>query len=212
MATTRRKPGGKAALPSDCSGLSGYEILVAVCGGIAAYKTAALVSKLVQQAAGVSVVMTAAGQRFITPLTFEALTGRRVFTGLWDSSEAHDPQHLSLTERADLFIIAPATANIVGKMAHGLADDLVSAMALAAACPILLAPAMNTRMWENPAVQDNMQTLVRRGILVAPPGEGWLACRTIGKGRMAEPEDILAEAVLVLSRTPPKSLKATPSM
>jgi phosphopantothenoylcysteine decarboxylase/phosphopantothenate--cysteine ligase len=141
-------------------------------------------------------------------LTFESLSGRRVFTSLWESTEAHDPQHLSLTERADLFIIAPATANLIGKMAHGLADDLVSTMVLAAAGPILLAPAMNTRMWENPVVQENLRTLTKRGVHVAPPGEGWLACRATGMGRMAEPEGILAEAILLLEAQPPKSLKA----
>ena len=180
-------------------------MLVAVCGGIAAYKTAILVSKLVQHGAGVTVALTQAGRRFITPLTFETLTGRQVFTGLWDAVETHDPQHLSLTERADLFVIAPATANIIGKLAHGLADDLVSTMALAAAGPILLAPAMNTRMWENPAVQENLRTLEKRGAFIAPPGEGWLACRTVGKGRMAEPEEILAHAVALLDRCPPKA-------
>ncbi len=183
--------------------LADREVLVAVCGGIAAYKTASVVSKLVQRGAGVTVAMTAAGQRFVTPLTFESLTGRRVFTSLWDAGDHHDPQHLSLTEAADLFIIAPATANIIGKIAGGIADDLVSTMVMAAAGPVLLAPAMNTRMWDNPIVQQNLRTLIERGFRCVEPGEGWLACRAIGKGRMAEPEDILAEAVAILKQGKP---------
>jgi phosphopantothenoylcysteine decarboxylase/phosphopantothenate--cysteine ligase len=179
---------------------AGCEVLVAVCGGIAAFKTASLVSKLVQRGAGVTVVMTAAGQRFVTPLTFESLTGRRVFTSLWESQDAYDPQHLSLTESADLFVIAPATANLIGKIAHGIADDLVSTMVMAAAGPVLLAPAMNTRMWEKPVVQENLKTLAERGARIVPPGEGWLACGTVGMGRMAEPEEILAQVGALLKQ------------
>jgi phosphopantothenoylcysteine decarboxylase/phosphopantothenate--cysteine ligase len=184
--------------------LDGYEVLVAVCGGIAAFKTATLVSRLVQAGAGVSVAMTKSAQRFITPLTFESLTARPVFTSLWKSGERNDPQHLSLTESADLFIIAPATANIIGKITHGIADEVVSTLALSAASPLLLAPAMNTRMWENPAVQDNLQILERRGVKCVGPGEGWLACRTVGMGRMAEPEEILQEALALLKQSAPK--------
>jgi len=184
--------------------LAGYEAVVCVCGGIAAYKTAGLVSALVQRGAGVTVAMTDAAQRFITPLTFESLTARQVFTGLWQSSISHDPQHLRLTEAADVMVIAPATANIIGKIAHGLADDLVSTMAMSAACARVLAPAMNSRMWENPVVQANLKALVERGWTTVPPGEGWLACRTIGAGRMAEPEAILADVAAILKRSSPK--------
>ena len=173
--------------------LAGREIVVGICGGIAAYKAATVVSRLVQRGAGVTVAMTEAAQRFVTPLTFESLTARRVFTSLWSASDYHDPQHIRLTERADLFVIAPATANTIAKIAHGLADDLVSTMVLSADCPVLLAPAMNTRMWENPAVRQNVQTLIERGHPIVPPTEGWLACRTVGPGRMAEPESILAK-------------------
>ncbi len=186
--------------------LRGYEVLVAISGGIAAYKAASIVSGFVQRGAGVSVAMTAAAQRFVAPLTFEALSRRRVFTSLWDSENHHDSQHLSLTEAADLFIIAPATANIIGKSACGIADDLVSTMILSADSPILLAPAMNTRMWENAAVCDNLRTLEQRGVEVIPPEEGWLACGTIGAGRMAEPQTILAVATAILKRMPPKGL------
>jgi phosphopantothenoylcysteine decarboxylase/phosphopantothenate--cysteine ligase len=190
--------------PAVAAELTGFQVLVAVCGGIAAYKAASLVSALVQRGADVTVAMTAAAQRFITPLTFETLTARPVFATLWGAADCHDPQHLSLTDAADLFIIAPATANIIGKIAHGIADDLVSTLAMSAASPILLAPAMNTRMWENPILQQNLQSLTKRGFWVVPPGEGWLACRTVGAGRMAEPEAILAEAIAILKRTTPK--------
>ncbi|MBK8268996.1 MAG: phosphopantothenoylcysteine decarboxylase [Planctomycetes bacterium] len=162
--------------------LSGYEVVVAVCGGIAAYKTATLVSALVQRGCGVTVAMTDAAQKFITPLTFQSLTARQVFTSTWDAANYHDPQHLRLTEAADLFIIAPATANVIGKIAGGIADDLVSTMVMSTDCPVLLAPAMNTRMWENPIVQRNMNVLRELNYREVPPGAGWLACRTIGAG------------------------------
>ena len=193
------QPGGEAKTRLD-----GYEVLVAVCGGIAAYKTATLVSRLVQVGAGVTVAMTRSARKFITPLTMEALSGRRVFTDLWTSGEAHDPQHLSLTESADLFIIAPATANIIAKLVLGIADEVVSTMALSAASPMLIAPAMNTRMWEHPAVQENIAILGRRGAHLIGPGEGWLACRTVGKGRMSEAEEIFSEAVALLRKSPAK--------
>jgi phosphopantothenoylcysteine decarboxylase/phosphopantothenate--cysteine ligase len=201
---TPRNHKADAADSAPAAELADREVVLAVCGGIAAYKAASLASALVQRGAGLTVAMTAAGQRFVTPLTFETLTGRRVFTSLWDSEDHHDPQHLSLTEAADLFVIAPATANIIAKIAHGIADDLVSTMVMSAACPLLLAPAMNTRMWENPILQENLQSVVNRGCRIVPPGEGWLACRTVGLGRMAEPEQILAQAVTVLMEGTPK--------
>lgn len=179
---------------------TGYEVVVAVCGGIAAYKVATLVSKLVQGGAGVTVVMSSSAQRFITPLTFESLTARQVFTSLWDENDKHDPQHLALTEAADLFIVSPATANIIGKIAHGIADDLVSTMVMSTACPVLLVPAMNTRMWENPIVQKNLELLKQHGYLQVPPEEGWLACRTVGVGRMAEPDTILESVRTILKK------------
>ncbi len=190
--------------PTD---LEGYEVVTAVCGGIAAYKVAGLVSKLIQRGAGVSVAMTDAAQRFITPLTFEALTARRVFTGLWDAEGCYDPQHLRLTESADVFVVAPATANMIGKIAHGIADDLVSTMVMSTDCPVLLAPAANTRMWENPVVQENVQALVNRGFRIVPPGEGWLACRTRGAGRMAEPDQIAEQVIEILKKAEPKNAR-----
>lgn len=186
----------------DPAELASREVVVGVCGGIAAFKVASLVSALVQRGAGVTVAMTASAQKFITPLTFQALTARQVFTDLWHAEQYHDPQHLNLTEAADLFIIAPVTANMLGKIAAGLADDLVSTMVMSAGCPVLLAPAMNTRMWQNPIVQANLQRLLGADFQMVPPGEGWLACRTIGTGRMAEPQDILAEAIRILKASP----------
>lgn len=201
---TPRKHRHDPAGPVRAAELDGREIVVAVCGGIAAYKVASLVSALVQHGAGVTVAMTAAGERFVTPLTFQTLTARRVFTSLWDAGDHHDPQHLHLTEAAQLFVIAPATANMIGKIAHGIADDLVSTMVLSASCPVLLAPAMNTRMWENPVVQQNLEQVASQGRRIVPPGEGWLACRTVGMGRMAEPEEILSQAVAILREHPSK--------
>ncbi len=196
-------PDCESPSPNGAGDLAGREVVVAVCGGISAYKTAAMVSALVQRGAGVTVAMTAAGQRFVTPLTFETLTARRVFTSLWDAGDHYDPQHLNLTQSADLLVVAPATANTIGKVAHGLADDLVSTMLMSAACPVLLAPAMNTGMWENPILQENLQTLVARGLQVVAPGEGWLACRRVGAGRMAEPTDIIETIVAILKKAPP---------
>lgn len=190
--------------------LPGYEVLLAVTGGIAAYKAADLSSKLIQAGAGVSVAMTESAQQFIAPLTFQTLSGRRVFTSTWQSGPSYDPQHLALTERADLMIIAPATANIMAKMAAGLADDLVSTLALSAhgACDILLAPAMNTRMWEAPATRENLAKLLSWGVRTIGPGEGYLACRAVGPGRMSEPLEILEAAAALLLRNPPKSKTA----
>jgi phosphopantothenoylcysteine decarboxylase/phosphopantothenate--cysteine ligase len=199
----KKSPDSPGAAPNDS--LAGREIVVGVCGGISAYKAATLVSRLVQSGAGVTVAMTKAARRFVTALTFESLTARQVFTSTWESASYHDPQHLRLTEAADLFIIAPATANIIGKIAHGLADDLVSTMVMSTDCPVLIAPAMNTRMWENKIVQTNVQTLVKAGYPMVGPGEGWLACRTVGAGRMAEPEEIFAAALKLLQNRKPKS-------
>src|SRR5438067_447866 len=140
--------------PPPSAVLLGREIIVGVCGGIAAYKVADVVSKLVQMGAGVTVCMTDEAQRFVTPLTFEALSGRKVRTAAFDLVDSSDPQHISLTERADLMLIAPATANVIAKVAHGLCDELVSLMISAAACPVVFAPAMNNRMWDHPVVRE----------------------------------------------------------
>lgn len=173
--------------------LKGREIIVGVCGGIACYKVAEVVSRLVQLGAGVTVVMTPQATKFVTPLTFEALSGRPVRTDTFDLVESSDPQHVKLTEHADLMLVAPATTNMIAKVAHGLCDDLVSLMICAAACPVVFAPAMNTRMWENPIAQDNYAKLSNLGYRFIGPESGWLACRNTGYGRMTEPSRIIDE-------------------
>lgn len=185
--------------------LSGYCVLVAVCGGIAAYKVCHVVSALVQRGARVNVAMTEAGTRFVGEATFAALSGRPVLTSLWDPRAAADPQHIRLTESADLTLVAPATYNMIGKIATGLADDLVSTLLSATAGPVMLVPAMNSRMWEHPALQANIARLGDLGYLVVGPAEGWLACRTVGPGRMVEPDQILDAAAAQLRSSPPKA-------
>jgi len=185
--------------------LKGREIIVAVCGGIAAYKVADIVSKLVQRGAGVTVAMTAEAQNFITPLTFEALSGRPVRTGTFTLVESSDPQHIALTERADLMLVAPATNNIIAKVAHGLTDDLVSLMICAAACPVVFAPAMNDRMWANPIAQENVAKLKSHGYRFIGPEDGWLACRNTGPGRLADPARIVEEVTQMLTAPNPTS-------
>src|SRR3954469_25730555 len=184
--------------PSDAQpvqSLKGREIIVAVCGGIAAYKIADVVSKLVQLGAGVTVAMTSEAQQFITPLTFEALSGRKGRTNTFDLVDSGDTQHIKLTERADLMLVAPATNNIIAKVAAGLTDDLVSLMICAAACPVVFAPAMNHRMWENPIAQENVAKLKSLGYRFIGPDAGWLACRNSGPGRLTEPANIVEQVV-----------------
>lgn len=168
--------------------LIGKTILLGVTGGIAAYKAAALASALVKQHAAVEVVMTENATRFVTPLTFEQLTGRRTMVDTFDRNFSHQVEHIALAERTDLVIIAPATANICAKLAHGLVDDMLTTTVLACRCPKLIAPAMNTNMYENPVTQDNMDTLRRYGWEVIEPASGRLACGAVGKGKMPEPE------------------------
>jgi len=191
---------------SATSDLGGYEVLACVCGGIAAYKVCEVVSKLVQRGAGVTAAMTRSAKRFVGPMTFQALTGRRVLTGLWSTDDPDDVQHIALTAAADLVLVAPATANIIGKIAAGIADDMVTTLVISAASPVVLAPAMNDRMWTNPIVQRNVTTLKKAGFTMVGPGEGWLACRSIGPGRMAEPTEILETVVGKLNSQPPKKV------
>ncbi len=205
--THRRRPCDTQAVQANSptnSTLSGYEVLVCVTGGIAAYKTAALVSALVQQGGGVTVAMTRNAQRFVGPVTFEALTGRPVATGMWRRHSSASIPHLTLSETADLIVVAPATANIIGKLAGGIADDLVSTLLLGAECPVMLAPAMNARMWQHPATQRNVAWLRENGYTLVGPEEGWQACRAVGPGRMSAPETLLAEIRKQLLATPPK--------
>jgi phosphopantothenoylcysteine decarboxylase len=167
--------------------MKGRELAIGVTGGIAAYKTAALVSRLVQAGAGVSVVMTESATRLVGPKTFEALTGRPVGTDIWGPG-AHP--HIELADRAELLCVAPATANLLAKAACGLADDLLSTLLLSFHGPILLAPAMNSHMWAKPAVQRNVEQLRADGFRLIDPEEGYLSCGTVGPGRMASPETI----------------------
>jgi len=172
--------------------MNGREIVVGVTGGIAAYKTAALVSQLVQAGAGVTVVMTASAERFIGAATFAALTGRPVAREIFDESQFPLGAHITLAERGELLVVAPASADFMAKAAHGLADDLLSTLYLAFGKPMLLAPAMNTAMWEQPAVQRNVAQLRGDGVQFVDPESGWLSCRQVGAGRMAAPETIFA--------------------
>ena len=172
--------------------MNGREILIGVSGGIAAYKTAALVSQLVQAGAGVSVAMTKAATRFVGKTTFAALTGRQVATRVFDDATHPLGAHIALAEQAELFCVAPATANFLAKAATGLADDLLSTLYLAFPKTIIVAPAMNCEMWDKPAVQRNLQQMRDDGVQIVDPEEGWLSCRTRGVGRMASPETILA--------------------
>jgi phosphopantothenoylcysteine decarboxylase/phosphopantothenate--cysteine ligase len=167
--------------------MNGREILLGITGGIAAYKSAALASKLVQAGAGVSVIMTRSATQLIGPKTFEALTGRPVGFKVFGRG---DHPHIEAARKAEIFVIAPATANILAKAACGLADDLVSTVLLAFDGPVLMAPAMNVKMWEKPAVKRNLAQLREDGILMIEPGEGRLSCGEVGAGRMAEPEEI----------------------
>lgn len=171
--------------------LKGKTVLLGVTGGIAAYKAAALASALVKQHAAVEVIMTQNATQFITPLTFEQLTGRRTMVDTFDRNFSHQVEHISLAERTDLVIIAPATANVCAKLAHGLADDMLTTTVLACRCPKLIAPAMNTNMYENPVTQDNLEKLRHYGWDVIEPAKGRLACGAVGMGKLPEPEDLL---------------------
>ena len=173
--------------------LKGKEIVVGVAGSIAAYKAAEVVSQLVQRGAGVTVVMTRSATQFIGPLTFQTLTRRRVMIDQFDLESVVDPTHISLTDEADLVVIAPATANFLGKAAHGMADDMLTSLLLAVSCPVLVAPAMNDRMWAHPAVKENIEILKKRGYKFLEPDSGFLACGTYAKGRLANPAQIVSE-------------------
>lgn len=179
--------------------LKGKTILLGVTGGIAAYKAAALASALVKQHAAVEVVMTENATKFVTPLTFEQLTGRRVMVDTFDRNFSHQVEHISLATRTDLVMIAPATANVCAKLAHGLADDMLTTTVLACRCPKLIAPAMNTNMYENPVTQDNLEILRRYGWDVIEPASGRLACGAVGKGKMPEPEDLVQHILRYLA-------------
>ena len=175
--------------------LKGKTVLLGVTGGIACYKAAALASALVKQHCNVHVIMTKNATEFIGPLTFEHLTGNRTVTDTFDRNHTYQVEHVALADQADLVLIAPATANVLAKLAHGIADDMLTTTVLACDCPKIAAPAMNTRMYENPVTQDNLETLRRYGWEVLTPAAGRLACGAVGLGKMPEPEDLL-ESVL----------------
>jgi phosphopantothenoylcysteine decarboxylase / phosphopantothenate---cysteine ligase len=179
--------------------MNGSRILVCVSGGIAAYKAAALTSTLVQRGAQVEVMMTREAERFVTPLTFASLTGRPVYASLWDAPERIP--HIRLVREAQVALVVPATANLIAKLAHGIADDLVSSALLAARIPVIVAPAMNSAMYEHPATVENLRTLRERGIDVVEPEHGFLAERESGIGRLASEERLLDALATVLART-----------
>lgn len=172
--------------------MKGHELVIGVTGGIAAYKTAALVSRLAQSGAGVSVIMSESAAKFVGPATFEALTGRPVLSGVFDEPGHPLGAHIDLARQAHLLCVAPATANFLAKVATGIADDLLSTLYLSFTGPVLLAPSMNCEMWEKPSVQRNVRQLLEDGVQLIDPADGWLSCRTTGTGRMAEPDQIFA--------------------
>jgi phosphopantothenoylcysteine decarboxylase/phosphopantothenate--cysteine ligase len=180
------------------AGLRGRTIVLGVCGSIAAYKAASIVRLLVARGAEVYVAMTPAAARFIGPVTLRALSHHPVITDMWAPDSPWDEPHVALGERADLYLIAPATADLLGRLAAGLADDVVAATALATRAPVLLAPAMSDLMAESAAVQENTARLRARGLHVIGPERGPLASGRVGLGRMAEPDAIVAEVIALL--------------
>ena len=171
--------------------LKGKKSVLGVTGGIAVYKAVDLVSRLRKQGCQVRVVMTEHAQQFVTPLTFKEISGNQVAVSMWSSNQEFNVEHIALANWADAFVVAPATANIIAKMAYGLADDLLSTTLLAAQAPIVVCPAMNTGMYENAATQENLAKLQGRGVTVMPPAVGKLACGTSGAGRLPEPQEIV---------------------
>ena len=183
--------------------MHGKRILLGVTGGIAAYKSADLVRRLIEQGAQVQVVMTAAAREFVTPITFQALSGRTVRTDLWDAQAEAAMGHIELARWAELVLVAPASADFLARLAHGLADDLLSTLCLATEAPIAVAPAMNQLMWRNPATRANVELLTARGIRLIGPGVGDQACGEHGPGRLLEPADIVAQIAPLLAPAGP---------
>ena len=179
--------------------LKGKTVLLGVTGGIACYKSANLASALVKQGANVQVLMTKNATEFIGPHTFESLTGNRVSVDTFDRNYQFQVEHIALADQADLVLVAPATANVLAKLAHGLADDMLTTTILACNCPKIAAPAMNTKMYENPVTQDNLDILRKYGWEIVEPASGRLACGAVGKGKMPEPEDLLETVLHALS-------------
>jgi phosphopantothenoylcysteine decarboxylase/phosphopantothenate--cysteine ligase len=186
-------------MPAAGNPLDGKTVVVAVSGGIAAYKAAELVRLFVKAGATVRAAMTQNATEFIGPMTMQTLTGAPVATNLFDLTQESEIGHIKVADGADLVVLAPATANVIARIAAGLANDIVTAIVLATRAPVLLAPAMNVNMWENAATQHNLRAVVDRGVFVVGPGEGFLACRWTGPGRMAEPADIVEASCRVLT-------------
>lgn len=170
--------------------LKGKTVLLGVTGGIAAYKSASLASLLVKAGAEVRVIMTENATNFITPITFETLTGHKCLTDTFDRNFEFKVEHIALAQKADVVVIAPTTANVIAKLAHGLADDMLTTTVLASKAPKIIAPAMNTGMYENPITQDNISSLKKYGMQIIEPANGLLACGDKGAGKMPEPETI----------------------
>jgi phosphopantothenoylcysteine decarboxylase/phosphopantothenate--cysteine ligase len=190
------------SIPADTSLARASRVLLGVSGGIAAYKSAELLRLMSKRGLDVTVVMTRAATEFVSPKTFQALSGKEVHTSLWESSTANGMPHIELTRHADLFVIAPATADLIAKLSHGVADDLMTNLVLARNrdnCPLLIAPAMNREMWEHPATQRNAKQLVHDGVRLLGPAPGDQACGEVGMGRMVEPELILEAALAALA-------------
>src|SRR3954449_13351972 len=175
--------------------LDGKNILLCVTGGIAVYKAAALTSKLSQAGAVVRVILSDSAAEFVTPLTFQALSRNEVYTHTFDEKDSKKIAHIDLADWADLILVAPATANIIGKIANGIADNMISTTLLAATSPVWIAPAMNVHMYQHPAVIRNMELLSQYGYQFIEPGEGSLACGYVGKGRLEEPETIVSKVI-----------------
>ena len=206
-----RKRAPPGALPEPVEGRGGPRIALGVTGGIAAYKAAEVVRGLVRAGAEVHVIMTPGGRRFITPLTLQTLSGQPVITGQWDLSHGADVQHVALARGLDLFLVAPATADALARLAHGIADDFLSTFYLAVTAPVAVAPAMNVWMWEHPATQANLAALKSRGVHIIDPGAGDLACGDEGIGRMAEPDGIVEAALSIAKKKLRGRLRAAAS-
>ena len=179
-------------------------VALGVCGGIGAYKAIEVARGLQKRGHDVAAIMTRSARNFVGPVTFEAITRRRVITDQFSEGMNSEIEHIALATDSALLLVVPATANVIGKFAHGIADDFLTSLYLATRAPVLMAPAMNTNMWDHEAVQANLEMLRRRGVRFVDPGAGYLACGWIGKGRLAEPEDVVAAADAML--TPEKSL------
>ena len=183
-------------------------VIIGVTGGIAAYKVGGVI-KALRDRCNMYVVMTAAATKLVGPATFANLTGHPVLTDLWEASAHGNPVHIDVADIAKVLCIVPATANVIGKLANGIADDALTTLATSVDCPVVVAPAMNTRMFNHPIVQDNLRKLARFGYHIVEPGSGWLACGTVGQGRLAEEQDVAAAVIRALDgNIPPVSAPA----